>query len=620
MRGLSASSRNVCLTSIICAVLLASLLLSPANAQSGADIVRIRVEGPSDAPAGSEVILKAFPASSAASEALEDGAVFEWVINDSSRSQGDQLRCRSRRSGKYNIELQLVTEDENGKLVFAKTQHTLVFEGTPEYPPESPSRAARERKIREPAWNLIDTRELSEESIAHFGTKSVTLEGNRFKGVTYEPCVGEMISTVSWPTMPESLAPGALFSLELIQELELRIDTDPACGPLEEPLSSSTSCRFIITSSTRHEQTVDSLPGTAREPVDRFHKSKIVEWRIPTGRPGETLTIEVGGECEAGKGVRYYTYKYEAPDATSAAKPSGPLVVQLRTSAKKEVFLGSEVLVRAVLRGGRPPYSYTWTAYGERIGQNRPTLTETLRRPGECRVNLGIVDADGTRGSAQIVFEVLAPSVRISKISPPGRRIYLEEKGVFKAEAYGAPVSITDDYAFRWQSTREAGFTPAESTEPETEAQFFQPGAAEVTAELVYRTDKGPLVVGTSDSIPLEVVPPDLKITLNPIQPRVGETARASLSLSPSLEEIEFKWLSVSDNMNVLSRTRDNMEIRFRLTDNLPGEARAAAYLPRFGTTRSPWTTFRASGTPPRAWCRLTTSMPSDNPLRSTPA
>lgn len=584
---------------LIAALFCGALCLATASAQSPLSAT-FRIEGPSTLPAGEEAVLTAGSLNAVSSEALRMGAYFEWLINETPRNTGDVLRCRSREPATYRIRLNLVGRQAGQKTILATDSRILTFaprrlRAAPSAAAPRPAASARPPESASGVWQFRGQRDWLEDNRVVGVENKVSIRSNEYNGISFRPCFGTVVSRVTWTPLPETLTPGRTLSIELLQELELTADPDPECprGPLPR---ATANAKFFVLTDARHERIQDTISEGARAEQDRFSKSKLVQWRVPAGRAGDEMTIELGGESPAGSASRFYTYEFVAKPAAAGAKPAvstrppeaiiapgAPLQVTLDTSATV-LPLGATARVHATITGGRPPYRIFWTFRGAAAGENVESLAVRLVRAGDQPVSIRVTDAARGSADAELLLTAQSPDVRIARTRPSGDRVFVEEVAEFKAEIAGGATGSPGDFAFRWRSDSAAVFEPAEGLEPATTARFYKPGPAQIWVELLHLAEAGVHEsVGRSEAITLQVMPPDLQITFNPVMPHVGQEIRAVATTRPELKEVEFRWNSIPPNMTVLARSADFREIRLCLKNEEPAEIKVSAVLPRFG-------------------------------------
>ena len=547
-----------------------------AQGRSGAIV---DIEGPLSVVSGEEALLTA-AYNEATVRARQNGATLEWLINGTTRSTGDILRCTSRIPATYRITLNLVSESGGRRAVLARDQHTLTFlERQPESvlsaaPPQAPS--AR--------WVLKGNRDWVDQSHVGDTRNSVTLNGNEYAGTSFRPCVGTVQSIVRWNEMPATLEPGTTLALEIQQEMLLTDDPDPNCEPAPRPRVTA-NAKFFVLTEARHERILDSISETARAQEDRFSKSKLVQWKVPTGRIRDEMTVEIGGESPAGSASRFYTYEFKPVETARPAAPAGvasTVRVALESSAG-EIPLGTSARVHATVAGGRRPYRFSWSIRGMALSETGDTLTVRLARAGSQTVAVRVTDADGLTARDEVSLMARPPAVRLLKRSPAGNRLFIEETAELECELYTEYPAEAGEYAFRWQSDSGAEFNPPQSVEPATTLRFMKPGPSEIWVDVLYRTDSGKYEpVSRSEPLRFTVAPPEVTITLQPLQPYVGQEVRAVVVSKPEQADLEYRWSAVPANAVILSRAADFREIRFSLKTNEPAEFRVSAVLPRF--------------------------------------
>ena len=157
-------------------IILVALFVTNATALS--DPPRIKIRGVKSAPAGTEVMLKAYSENRAAKDEIEGGAQFEWVINGKTMNRGPVFRCRSKIPATYEVTLNLIIEDRTGKLILASQQHRIVF--------TSPS----QQRSKDIAWEFKIKRDWHENKSHRTATTTVSVTGRTFIATSEDPCKG----------------------------------------------------------------------------------------------------------------------------------------------------------------------------------------------------------------------------------------------------------------------------------------------------------------------------------------------------------------------------------------------------------------------------------------------
>jgi len=557
------------------------------------DPPKISIRGFQSASAGTEVTLKAYPENKAARNELDGGAQFEWVINGKTMNRGPIFRCRSKKPATYKVTLNLIIEDRTGKLILADQQHQIVFT------------SQAQRTSKNTAWELKTKRDWHENKKQRTATTTVSITGRTFVATSEDPCKGTIASRLTWSDPGKRLVPKSQIQIALTEELELIPSVDPDCPPSEGRLSGITSARIVISAPSHYERIEDALTQEVVGTPDYFTKKKPISLRIPKGNPGEEMTLEIGAESAGGSGSSYYTYICRKPTGITE-QPSRQPTVKTKTrpaptpvpkappkrlkplkvnieSSKTHFSLGALVRIQANVKGGKKPYQYAWSTYGVAVEETDSSLSFPLRKPGSCPIAVIVTDAAGTRGADTITFTVDAPAVSLMKDTPPGRRLYLEEPAKLHAELSGVAGESRKDFLFRWRSESETVFNPQESSDPGTTVRFYKTGKTRVWVEAHYRMGNVLTRVAQSKPIEIEVMPPQLQMAFTPSRPYIGQEVKASLSLTPQPKEVEYRWVKVSDNVSVVSKSPDQHEIRFFIKNDQQGEFKAIAMLPRVG-------------------------------------
>lgn len=544
----------------------------------------IRISGPDTAATSTEVILRAEALNESAKEILESGGFFEWRIEGTPYATGTVLRCRSSDPATYTVELRLGQRVGGRTVTFATDRRTLSFQMSPPSPsatPRTPEPAEAPLPSTPSARWVLQAQTTRAETNRVIGfTQRLEVRENESVAVSVQPGVGTVEARVRWPTLPSTLTPGNQLVFDLQQELRLSPTEERAATT---PLEASLQAIFFAMSEYKHQRTVDSLSGAATNVPQRVTKIKRVQWLIPTGRLGDRLVLELGGQSSAGTASRLFTYVLESSQTTQPLSVAGWQVSLV--AERMNIPVGAATTVRAQVKGAIPPLRFHWSVDGLAQTETGETLTVTLTRPGPARVACRISDASGREMRSELVLTGIAPAIRLLKDAPPGNSVFVGEPLVLRAELVGSTALASDRIAFRWTGSDAIFFDAQETTHPTNRARCYVVGVATVHVELIYRP--APAVVefvGRSDPLALTVSPPHVLLVFDPPNPMVGQEVLLTVRTDPPMSGFECRWSEMPTNLLLLGRSSDSREIRFALKNSDPAPFKAALTLPRLGT------------------------------------
>ncbi|MFH0953135.1 MAG: hypothetical protein V1873_02270 [Verrucomicrobiota bacterium] len=446
-------------------------------------------------------------------------------------------------------------------------------------------------------WVLAGTQE-KQDTNRGADKNTVSLSGTTFEGISQRSCGGMAVSRVTWTEPASNLAPSSILNVRLSEELELSADVNPNCGTNRGPFMATTSGKFSALYAYHREQSMDSISEGARGPKQRFTKTKVVKWRVPVGRPGESMTLEIGGDGPAGAASRLYMYNLVAVSAQQVAsiaavppppppaptKPMAPapqpggrvLAVKLLTD-KATCVAGDTTRISAAVEGGKSPYRFMWSGNVAAAAQGKDAVNLAFRKPGEYQIGVRVTDAADLTATDLLVVSVQPLPAELVKDEPLGPTLYLEETGRFHVELPAGTPRPPSPFVFQWRSEPQVLFDPMEGTQAVTTAKFTRPGKVQVWA--VLRQDVAGILekVGESRRIEMEVLPPQLQISISPPEPFVGQETRARVTVTPDVSDINFHWGPLSANAAQVAESPDGRDIRFYLKDDRPARIQVAA-------------------------------------------
>lgn len=545
----------------------------------------IRIAGPDAGAAGKELVLRAEPVNESARELMEAGAFFEWWIGGTPRATGTIFRCRSDDPADYVVELHL-RQRVGAHVVTLGVDRRKVSFLAAQPKPEAISLPDLDRPRAESAppgsarWILKSQRTSSETNVVPGAYQRLVVGSNECYGMTSRREIGTIEARVRWPPLPATLTPGNQLIFDLQQEMRLTpsADADPS-----SPLSATVHARFFALSEFKHERTVDSLSDTVAGRTNRTTKTKRIQWTIPTGRLGDTLSLELGSQSPAGTASRFYIYRLESAQPALTALPPAALQVALYAE-RTNIPVGAAARVKAETRNGIPPLDYRWTIDGLAQPERGETLVVSVARPGYTRVAVEVMDARKQSASAELTLEGIAPGVRLYKDAPAGYSVFIGEPISLRAEMIGMSPIPPQQLYFRWTGAETTFFDATETAVASNRARCFATGTATVHVELVYRPSPAVAeVLARSEPITFSVSAPSVSLVFDPTEPLVGQEITASVRTDPPVGGVECRWVELPTNAIILARSADCRELKFVLRDTRPAFFKTVVVMPRLG-------------------------------------
>jgi tetratricopeptide (TPR) repeat protein len=243
-----------------------------------------------------------------------------------------------------------------------------------------------------------------------------------------------------------------------------------------------------------------------------------------------------------------------------------PLTVKLN-AAKTQLLPGESLPITAAVANGDPkdvPLTYTWS--GEHTGQG--TKVEfAATKPGKYTLKVDVKSPKGATGTASLTFDVGALKAEIVQVSPAGSTIPVGGTGTFKVNFKGVPGK---SYVYQWQPHPEAVWTKPQGPATQATATFRRPETIQVWVKVLEKRGAALVEVAESQQISLTVVKPQLKLSINPTAPFIGQEVKARVEVSPVPPDLSLRWLPLPANAQMLKESQDGKEITFTLKDDKP--------------------------------------------------
>lgn len=216
------------------------------------------------------------------------------------------------------------------------------------------------------------------------------------------------------------------------------------------------------------------------------------------------------------------------------------LSVRLQTD-KTKLKAGETVNVKAVVEGGKPEYTYSWT--GDHAGKGE-AVQFSSKTPGSYTLSVTATDKTGKTVSDSVTFNVDDMTVRIFKAEPSGNKIRVGGQAKFRAELSVDGKTATGDFIYRWQPHPEITFSKLDSTSGDIDAIFTKLGKTKVWVQVLEKKGNVLSTIAESNQIEIEVIQPKLSLTTNNENPNVGDMVVLTVHEDPKMGDdvISFWW------------------------------------------------------------------------------
>lgn len=274
-----------------------------------------------------------------------------------------------------------------------------------------------------------------------------------------------------------------------------------------------------------------------------------------------------------GKGS-YDEKKADAIRRNENRKFKEPLTLKLNDKCPVTAQWGDIITLTASVEGGIPPHTYSWSGNG--MAKDNTFTFANTREPGPHPISVTVRDDDGGSATATCTVNVEAMTVKIELLDKE-RKIPIGESRNFRGTVMSGDKPARGDFYFLWQPHPEIAFSPFEKTGGNlsgTRATFNKLG--NFTVWVVAHTYKGNVktTVGESEQITIEVAKPELKLSFQPPNPRVGQEVRLTVAETPRMDDkaIAFWWEIKGEaaNPGPAPNVPNNRVYSFRPKDSKP--------------------------------------------------
>lgn len=233
--------------------------------------------------------------------------------------------------------------------------------------------------------------------------------------------------------------------------------------------------------------------------------------------------------------------------------------------------LGDIITFTVTTEGGVPPYKYSWSGNGQ-AKENTFTFANA-RGPGSHTISVTVSDADGGSATASCTIDVEALVVKIELLDKENK-IPIGESRNFRGTVMSGDKPAKGDFYFLWQPHPEIKFSPFEKTGGNisgTKATFNKLGTFKVW--VIAHTYKGNVktTIGESEQIEIEVSKPEIKLSYQPQNPKVGQEVKLTAREKPRMDDkaISF-WWEISGSALNAGPLKNEREYTFRPKDTKP--------------------------------------------------
>ena len=359
---------------------------------------------------------------------------------------------------------------------------------------------------------------------------------------------------------------------------------------------------------------------------------------IPVSATSGGFGIRMDGEYNAGgRGLAVYgSCTADGPEG-EAPKGTGELDVSI-SGPNTPVPLGKEAEVNASAKGGRFPYSYSWTGA---VGANERAKAK-ITRPGSQQVAVTVSDSEGKRAGANLTIKVAPLKLELAGL--PGQAYYgsrsrLQINGLpdfqpppdpcagraytssnpydecirvkvdpskavsvapqfddanppppITASANTAPRPRAEAkegaYRLIWQSEPGLTFEPPTSSDGTTWVTYDRMGQIKVWCEVHQMIEGAWQTIGETDQKTVNVVATAFSLQFTPPdgQGKVGQEVRVKIVAKPEVpgKLIDYRWFDPASG-NRMEYTQNAGEIGFKVKDAKPMKLDVLARVPHHG-------------------------------------
>jgi len=217
--------------------------------------------------------------------------------------------------------------------------------------------------------------------------------------------------------------------------------------------------------------------------------------------------------------------------------------------------LGDIIQFSVSYEGGIPPHKVSWSGNG--MAKDNTFTFANSRQPGTHPISVTVTDSDGGSATASCAIIVDAITVEIEKTSPPGNSLPVGGKASFRAIVKSGKNQASGELKYQWQPHPQVQFgddkNPLfETTSPNTTVTYTRLGIFPMWVEVLKKMGDTYRTIGRSNQIPMTIVKPVLKLSVNKNNPRIGETVIVTVQEDPKMgdDAISFWWEIKGDTAN----------------------------------------------------------------------
>ena len=227
-----------------------------------------------------------------------------------------------------------------------------------------------------------------------------------------------------------------------------------------------------------------------------------------------------------------------------------PLTVKINAS-KNPADFGDIVTLTAETTEGSGGYKWTWGGCAQDPKDaNAKVLNSRECKP--CTATVTATDQDGDSASASLEVKCTALQVKLTKEKPKENTVPIGGQATFLAEVFADGKPAGGSFSYIWERNPDALFGDPKNPTYETKggsqsrntATFKKTGTTPVWVSVLKEVDGRKMTVGESAQIPIEVVNPKLKLSINKQDPLIGEKVVITVQDEPKMGDdiITFWW------------------------------------------------------------------------------
>lgn len=237
-----------------------------------------------------------------------------------------------------------------------------------------------------------------------------------------------------------------------------------------------------------------------------------------------------------------------ATNKTFGTEETKPLAMQI-SSDKQSLGANGIATLKAVVEGGKSPYTYAWTgpvpaaqAKAESVQVHAPAKIVAA----QLTLGVTVTDAAGKTASASFNLPLSDLKLSLSKTAPAEAKVPVG--GVVTLTATlteGGKPADASKYVIRWEPSTEVRFAKAEGAGVlSNSATLLRPGRAKLWAVALAKEGATLSTAAESAQIEVEAVDPTLALTATPTEPLPGQEVVIRASETPKMtdQDCSYFW------------------------------------------------------------------------------